>query len=152
MDGKTLIIEGLKNWKLRLVLSALLCIMGLSVLISMAIGAFVELSVYDKSIVAVAIWVVGIPAYLILSDLKKVGPEIIEEFLNQRVSEIDGNARILLEDTAQLDDQTRTKQEAVISYFKENPLHNFLPDKPVKQAYFLMVLSMISSFSIWLFL
>lgn len=152
MDGKTLIIEGLKNWKLRLVLSALLCIMGLSVLISMAIGAFVELSVYDKSIVAVAIWVVGIPAYLILSDLKKVGPEIIVEFLNQRVSEIDGNARILLEDTAQLDDQTRTKQEAVISYFKENPLHNFLPDKPVKQAYFLMVLSMISSFSIWLFL
>lgn len=152
MDGKTLIIEGLKNWKLRLVLSALLCIMGLSVLISVAIGAFVELSVYDKSIVAVAIWVVGIPAYLILSDLKKVGPEIIVEFLNQRVSEIDGNARILLEDTAQLDDQTRTKQEAVISYFKENPLHNFLPDKPVKQAYFLMVLSMISSFSIWLFL
>lgn len=152
MDGKTLIIEGLKNWKLRLVLSALLCIMGLSVLISMAIGAFVELSVYDKSIVAVAIWVVGIPAYLILSDLKKVGPEIIVEFLNQRVSEIDGNARILLEDTAQLDDQTRTKQEAVISYFKENPLHNFLPDKPVKQAYFLMVLSMICSFSIWLFL
>lgn len=152
MDGKTLIIEGLKNWKLRLVLSALLCIMGLSVLISMAIGEFVELSVYDKSIVAVAIWVVGIPAYLILSDLKKVGPEIIVEFLNQRVSEIDGNARILLEDTAQLDDQTRTKQEAVISYFKENPLHNFLPDKPVKQAYFLMVLSMICSFSIWLFL
>ncbi len=67
-----LLSEGLKNWKLRLILSALLSIMGLGAMISMILGLFVELSVYDKTIVSIAIFMVGIPTYLIMSGLAKI--------------------------------------------------------------------------------
>lgn len=62
--------------------------MGLAAMISMVLGLFVELSVYDKSLVAIAIFMVGIPAYLIISGLAKIDELTIAEFLNQQVDEL----------------------------------------------------------------
>ncbi|WP_018128472.1 hypothetical protein [Balneola vulgaris] len=149
MNGTKIITEGLNNWKLRLILSATLCIMGLAALVSMLLGLFLELSTYDKSIVAIAIWMVGIPAYLIISGLSKITPKTIVNFLNDKIDGIDSNLEILLKPADELDAASRAKQEELIRLFTEKPLYKFLPDKPVKQAYFLMLISMISSFGIW---
>jgi Na+/melibiose symporter-like transporter len=149
MEGTKLLIDGLKNWKLRLILSALLCIMGLSGLISMTLGYFIDLSIYDKTIVAVAIWMVGIPTYLILSGLAKVTPKSIAQFINESNSQIDGDLQVLLKDDNELDPQSKRTQQELILLFQETPLYKFLPDKPVKQAYILMLISMIGSFALW---
>jgi hypothetical protein len=149
MEGLKILTEGLNNWKLRLILSALLCIMGLAGLISMTLGFFLDLSIYDKSIVAIAISMVGIPTYLILSGLAKVTPQYIAQFINQTNDQFEADLNILLKDRNELDDHSKTKQDELIDFFRQNPLYTFLPDKPVKQAYLLMLLSMISSFGIW---
>lgn len=150
MDGLKILMEGLNNWKLRLILSALLCIMGLAGLISMTLGLFIDLSIYDKSIVAIAIWMVGIPTYLILSGLAKVTPQSIAKFINETNTQINGDLQILLQNSNDLDEPAKTKQQELIELFRKTPLYKFLPDKPVKQAYFLMLISMIGSFGIWL--
>ncbi len=150
MDGLKILMEGLNNWKLRLILSALLCIMGLAGLISMTLGLFIDLSIYDKSIVAIAIWMVGIPTYLILSGLANVTPQSIAKFINETNTQINGDLQILLRDSNDLDEPAKTKQQELIELFRKTPLYKFLPDKPVKQAYFLMLISMIGSFGIWL--
>lgn len=149
MTGSQILLEGIQNWKLRLVLSALLCIMGLGLLISMALGMFVELTVLDKSIVGIAIFMVGTPAYLIVSNLGKVDQYTIAGFLNERLTELEGDAEVLVKQEDELDESEKTRREQLEDFFRENPLYNFLPDKPVKQAYILFVLSLISSFGIW---
>jgi len=149
MEGSKILIAGLNNWKLRIILSAILCIMGLAGLVSMTIGVFIELSIYDKSIVAIAIWMVGIPAYLILSGLSKVTPQSIAVFINESNNQIPDDLQILLKPENELDERSRAKQSELISLFRQTPLYKFLPDKPVKQAYFLMLISMIGSFGIW---
>ncbi len=149
MNGSKILTEGLNNWKLRLILSALLCIMGLAALISMILGLFINLSIYDKSIVAIAIWMVGIPTYLILSGLAKITPQSIALFINESTDQVQGDLQILLKNSDELDEASKTKQLELISFFQDNPLHKFLPDKPVKQAYLLMVTSMLVSFGIW---
>lgn len=149
MDGSKILMEGLNNWKLRLILSALLCIMGLAGLISMSLGLFIKISIYDKSIVAVAICMAGIPAYLVLSGLAKVTPQSIATFINENNTQINGDLQILLQDSNDLDETAKTKQQELIELFNKTPLYKYLPDKPVKQAYFLLLISMIGSFSIW---
>lgn len=149
MEGTKILTEGLNNWKLRLVLSAILCIMGLAAFISMLLGIFIDLSIYDKSIVAIAIWMVGIPTYLILSGLAKITPQAIAQFINETNQDIETDLQLLLRDKNELDDDSKTKQEELIHVFEETPLYKFLPDKPVKQAYFLMLVSMVASFGIW---
>ncbi len=151
MDGTKILAQGLTNWKLRLVLSAILCIMGLAGMISMLLGLFIDLSVYDKSIVAIAIWMVGIPAYLIVSGLANITPKTITDFLNESLPEIDTDTSLLLKDADELDEESKSKQEYLINFFQETPLYQYLPDKPVKQAYLLMLVSMIGSFMIWFF-
>ena len=151
MEGSTLLIEGLNNWKLRLILSALLCMMGLSALISLLLGLFLTLSIYDKTIVSIAICIVGIPTYLILSGLGKITPESIARFINENSTQVKEDLQILLKNGEELDEIDRSKQQKLISFFNETPLYKFLPDKPVKQAYFIMLISMIGSFSIWFF-
>ncbi|MEP1152362.1 MAG: hypothetical protein ABJH08_11595 [Balneola sp.] len=151
MEGSKILIEGLNNWKLRLILSALLCIMGLSALISLLLGLFLTLSIYDKTIVAIAICIVGIPTYLILSGLGRITPESIARFINENSTQVKEDLQILLKNNEELDEIDRTKQQKLISFFNETPLYKFLPDKPVKQAYFIMLISMIGSFSIWFF-
>lgn len=149
MNGSKILTEGLNNWKLRLILSALLCIMGLAALISMILGLFINLSIYDKSIVAIAIWMVGIPTYLILSGLARITPQSIALFINESTDQVQGDLQILLKNSDDLDEDSKTKQQELINFFQANPLHKFLPDKPVKQAYLLMVASMLGSFGIW---
>lgn len=149
MKGSDILLEGIQNWKLRLVLSALLCIMGLAALISMTLGEFVQLTVMDKSIVSIAIFMVGTPAYLIASNLGKVDQYTIAGFLNESLSEIQGDAEVLVKKEEELDEEEKTRREQLEVFFKENPLYNYLPDKPVKQAYVLFVLSLAGSFSIW---
>lgn len=141
--------EGLKNWKLRLILSALLCIMGLASMISMMLGIFIDLSVYDKSIVAIAIFMVGIPTYLIVSGLAGIDEKTIAKFLNEKVSELSLNPEVLIKDEADLDEQDRSMKEKLHRIFSEKPVHHFLPDRPVKQAYFLFLISLIISFCIY---
>lgn len=149
MKGSQILLEGIQNWKLRLVLSALLCIMGLAALISMVLGTFVELSVLDKSIVGIAVFMVGTPAYLIVSKLGKVDQYTIAGFLNERLTEVQGDAEVLVKKEEELDELEKTRREQLEDFFTENPLYIYLPDKPVKQAYVLFVLSLLGSISIW---
>lgn len=149
MEGLTILKDGLKNWKLRLILSAVLCIMGLAGLISMLLGIFVELSVSDKSIVAIAIWMIGVPAYLIVSKIATITPQSVAQFINQNSEEVKEDLQILLKNAAELDEEARIQQQKLIQFFSETPVYKLLPDKPVKQAYFLMLISMVLSFGIW---
>lgn len=149
MKGSQVLLEGIYNWKLRLVLSALLCIIGLGILISMLLGIFLELTVLDKSIVGIAIFMVGTPAYLIVSNLGKVDQYTIAGFLNESLKEVDGDAEVLVKKEDELNPDEKTRREQLEEFFRENPLYNFLPDRPVKQAYFLFLMSLIASFTIW---
>lgn len=141
--------EGINNWKLRLILSALLCIMGLGAMISMILGIFIDLTVYDKSLVAIAIFMVGIPAYLIISGLAKVDESTIALFLSQNVNELKGKESLLTKHSRELTDDELFERERLKEYLEENPVSKLLPDKPVKQAYFILLFSLIISFSIW---
>ena len=96
IKGSDILHEGIQNWKLRIVLSALLCIMGLAALISMVLGEFVRLSVMDKTIVSIAVFMVGTPAYLIASKLGKVDQYTIAGFLNESLDEVRGDAEVLV--------------------------------------------------------
>lgn len=149
MKGSQILLEGIQNWKLRLVLSALLCIIGLAALISMVLGVFVELTVVDKTIVSIAIFMVGTPAYLIASNLGKVDQYTIAGFLNESLDEVQGDAEVLVRKEEELDETEKSRREQLEEFFTENPLYNFLPDKPVKQAYILFVISLAGSFGIW---
>ncbi len=144
-----LLSEGLKNWKLRLILSALLCIMGLGAMISMILGLFIELSVYDKSIVSIAIFMVGIPTYLIVSGLAKIDEYTIIRFLNEQVVELSANPEVLVKPESDLNEEEKSMKNQLLDIFSKKPVYQFLPDKPVKQAYFLLLTSMVVSFIIW---
>lgn len=149
MKGSQILMEGIYNWKLRLVLSALLCLMGLGVLISMVLGLIVELTVLDKTIVGIAIFMVGTPAYLIVSNLAKVDQYTIAGFLNESLKEVDGDAEVLVKPEDELDPEEISRREQLEEFFSENPLYNYLPNQPVVQAYVLLILSLIGSLGIW---
>ena len=123
--------------------------MGLGAMISMILGLFVDLSVYDKSLVAIAIFMVGIPAYLIISGLAKIDEHTIASFLNQRVEAFNNKADILAEDEEILTTKELEVREELLLYINEHPLETLLPDRPVKQAYILMLISLVVSFGIW---
>jgi hypothetical protein len=125
--------------------------MGLAAMISMVLGLFVELSVYDKSLVAIAIFMVGIPAYLIISGLAKIDELTIAEFLNQQVDELKNRAELLAQSEEILNDNEREIKQELLQFINEHPIETLLPDKPVKQAYLLMLGSIIVSFGIWFF-
>ena len=144
-----LLSDGLNNWKLRLILSALLAIMGLGAMISMLLGLFVELSVYDKSLVAIAIFMVGIPTYLIISGLGQVDEFTIAGFLNETLDDIPGNAEILAKNEQELSEDELSLREQLIEYLNDHSLALLLPTRPVVQAYVLLLVSMVISFGIW---
>jgi len=149
MKGSEILLEGIQNWKLRLILSALLSIMGLAAFISMMLGELVELTVWDKTVVSIAIFMVGTPAYLIVSKLGKVDQYTIAGFLNESLEEIEGDAEVLVKKEDELDENEKTRREQLEQFFTENPLYNYLPDKPVKQAYILFSVTLVGSFAIW---
>ena len=146
-----LLKEGLQNWKLRLILSALLAIMGLGAMISMLLGLFVELTVYDKSLVAIAIFMAGIPAYLILSGLAQVDEFTIAAFLNHDVEQLPGNAEVLARAEHDLSEAEIDERKNLIIFLTQHPVVTLLPIKPIKQAYVILLFSMIVSFGIWYF-
>ena len=149
LDKSNLLTAGLNNWKLRLVLSALLCIFGLGALVSMSIDLFVPLSVYNKTLVSIAIFIVGVPAYLIISNLANIDERIVVTFLNANLEKVEGKAEVLLKKEDELDETEKAKLDELLTFFDETPLHRYLPAKPVKQAYFIFLFSVISSFAIW---
>ncbi|SMO51565.1 hypothetical protein [Gracilimonas mengyeensis] len=149
MKGSQILQEGITNWKLRLVLSALLCLMGLGALISMVLGLFVELSVMDKSIVGIAIFMVGTPVYLISSKLGNIDQYTIAGFLNEELQEVEGDAEVLVKSESELNEDEISRRKQLEAFFDEHPLHTFLPDKPVKQAWILFTLSFIGSVAVW---
>ncbi|MEO1021856.1 MAG: hypothetical protein AAFW89_04880 [Bacteroidota bacterium] len=151
MEASRILTEGMNNWKLRLILSALLCILGLGALVSMILGIFVHLSTYDKSIVGIAIFMVGVPAYLIVSGLAKVDQFTIAAFLNAHVDIVDGQAEVLIKSPRELSEEERIRREELEHYFEEHKLQNFLPAKPVMQAYLLFIVSIFGSFGVWFF-
>jgi hypothetical protein len=115
----------------------------------MVLGVFVDLSVYDKSLVAIAIFMVGIPAYLIISGLAKIDELTIAEFLNQQVDELRNRAELLAQNEEILNEKEKEIRSELMQFIDEHPIETLLPDKPVKQAYFLMLASIIISFGIW---
>lgn len=118
-------------------------------MISMILGLFVDLSVYDKSLVAIAIFMVGIPAYLIISGLAKIDEHTIATFLNQRVEAFNNKADILAEDKNILTDKELELRNELLDFIADHPIETLLPDRPVKQAYVLMLISLVVSFGIW---
>ncbi len=141
--------EGLTNWKLRLILSALLCMMGLATMISMILGLIIPLSVFDKTIVAIAVFMVGVPTYLIVSRLNSIDEQTIAVFINEQSNDLSINPELLLKNNSELNDDDLKEKEHLISIFSEKPVYQFLPDKPVKQAYFLLIASLLISLLIW---
>lgn len=149
LDKSNLLTAGLNNWKLRLILSALLCILGLGALVSMAIDLFVPLTVYDKSLVSIAIFIIGVPVYLIMSNLGNIDERIVIGFLNENLEKVEGKAEVLLKKEEELEEDEQKKLHELLTFFEETPLHKYLPAKPVIQAYFIFLFSLIGSMSIW---
>ncbi len=144
-----ILTDGLNNWKLRLILSALLCIFGLGAFVSMLIGEFVYLTVYEKSLVSIAIFVVGVPAYLIASNVGKIDERTIAGFLNATMERVDGKVEVLLKSESELSESEKQLREELLAFFQEEPVHNHLPLKPIKQAYFIFLFCSVASFGIW---
>ena len=117
----------------------------------MVLGLIIDLSVYEKSIVSIAIFMLGIPAYLIVSNLSNINEMTIANFLNANLDAVDGQAEVLATPDEELSEEQLKKQAELIEFFTEKPLYQFLPDKPVKQAYFLFLITSIASFGIWYF-
>lgn len=130
------------NWKLRLVASALFSMLGLAFLIGTVSGFFVDLSTFDKSIVGVAVFVVMIPIYLIIADLPKIDEFTIASMLNDAVPEFDQQAELVLNPVDELSEDEIAKRKELEEVLKEEKLYRFLPNRPIKQAILIMVVSL----------
>jgi len=130
------------NWKLRLVASALFSMLGLAFLIGTVSGFFVDLSTFDKSIVGVAVFVVMIPIYLIIADLPKIDEFTIASMLNEAVPEFDQQAELVLNPVDELSEDEIAKRKELEEVLKEEKLYRFLPNRPIKQAILIMVVSL----------
>lgn len=149
MGVEKILREGMFNWKLRLILSALLCLIGLSFLISMVLGVYFSLNIADQTLTGVAIFIVGTPVYLILSKLGEVDEYTIAGFLNATVAEMEGEAGLLLKEDSSLNKEDTLRKQKLEEYLRTKPLRELLPDRPVRQAYYLMLFSMLSCLAIW---
>lgn len=127
------------NWKLRLVVSALFTMIGLALLVSIVSGLVMDLSLQDKTIVGTAVFVVMIPIYLIIADLPDIDEATIASMLNELVPELNQNADIVLKPLDTLDENDRALRREVESFFKQDKLYRFLPNRPIKQAIVIMI-------------
>lgn len=130
------------NWKLRLVASALFSMLGLAFLTGTVSGFFVELSTLDKSIVGIAVFVVMIPVYLIIADLPKIDEFTIASMLNESVPEFEQQAELVLNPVEELSDEEVQKRKELEEVLKDKKLYRFLPNRPIKQAIAVMVISL----------
>lgn len=141
-ENERIMHELVLNWKLRLVASALFSMLGLAFLIGTVSGFFVELSTFDKSIVGVAVFVVMIPVYLIVADLPKIDEFTIASMLNEAVPEFDKQAELVLNPVEELSEEEIEKRRELEEVLKEEKLYRFLPNRPIKQAIIIMVVSL----------
>lgn len=141
-ENERIMHELVLNWKLRLVASALFSMLGLAFLIGTVSGFFVELSTFDKSVVGVAVFVVMIPIYLIIADLPKIDEFTIASMLNESVPEFDQQAELVLNPVDELNDDEMAKRKELEEVLKEEKLYRFLPNRPIKQAIVIMLVSL----------
>ncbi|MDZ7717062.1 MAG: hypothetical protein U5J95_12700 [Balneolaceae bacterium] len=139
-DPKRILHELVLNWKLRLVVSALFSMMGLSFLIALLSGIFADLNLLDQTIVGVAVFIVMIPVYLIIADLPKISEHTITEMLNEHVPEFQEKAGIVLKSEAELNENEAKLKAKIERLYQDKPLHKYLPNRPIKQAVILLVL------------
>ncbi len=128
------------NWKLRLVTSALLTMLGMAFLISTASSYFVDLTILDRTIVGVAVFVVMIPVYLIIADLPKFNEQTMASMLNDLVPEFNEQAHLVLQPEEELSEEELAKRKEVESLLKQEKLYRVLPNKPLKQGFLLMLI------------
>ncbi|NGP75545.1 hypothetical protein G3570_02795 [Balneolaceae bacterium YR4-1] len=141
-ENERIMHELVLNWKLRLVASALFSMLGLAFLTGTVSGFFVELSTLDKSIVGVAVFVVMIPIYLIIADLPKIDEFTIASMLNESVPEFDKQAELVLNPVEELSEHEMEKRKELEEVLKEKKLYRFLPNRPIKQAIAVMLISL----------
>jgi len=131
------------NWKLRLFASALFSLLGLSFLIGSASGFIADLTVWDQTIVGIAVFIVTLPIYLIIADLPKIDGQNIVAMLNERVPEFKQQAGLVLKEEADLNEEEKKELERVKLLYKTKSLHTYLPARPMKQAVLLMLTCLI---------
>lgn len=141
-ENERIMHELVLNWKLRLVASALFSMLGMAFLIGTVSGFFVELSTLDKSIVGIAVFVVMIPIYLIIADLPKIDEFTIASMLNEAVPEFDQQAELVLNPEDELNEEEKEKRKELETVLKEEKLYRFLPNRPIKQAIVIMLVSL----------
>lgn len=141
-ENERIMHELVLNWKLRLVASALFSMLGMAFLIGTVSGFFVELSTLDKSIVGIAVFVVMIPIYLIIADLPKIDEFTIASMLNEAVPEFDQQAELVLNPEDELNEEEKEKRKELETVLKEEKLYRFLPNRPIKQAIIIMMVSL----------
>lgn len=138
-EYERLLYELVLNWKLRLVVSALFSMLGLSFLVSFMSGFFADLSLLDQTIVGVAVFIVMIPVYLIIADLPDIDEHTIATMLNERVPDFDHQADLILKPVDELDEKQLQKREQIASIYKQEKLYRHLPNRPITQAVILML-------------
>lgn len=141
-ENERIMHELVLNWKLRLIASALFSMLGMAFLIGTVSGFFVELSTLDKSIVGIAVFVVMIPIYLIIADLPKIDEFTIASMLNETVPEFDQQAELVLNPEDELNEEEKEKRKELETVLKEEKLYRFLPNRPIKQAIVIMLVSL----------
>lgn len=141
-ENERIMHELVLNWKLRLVASALFSMLGLAFLTGTVSGFFVDLTTLDKSIVGVAVFVVMIPIYLIIADLPKINEFTIASMLNEAVPEFDRQAELVLNPVEELSEEELEKRKELEEVLKEKKLYRFLPNRPIKQAIAVMIISL----------
>lgn len=151
-DLRNRLAELVLNWKLRLVVSALFSILGLSFLISTTSGLVIEdFEILDQTIVGIAVFVIVIPIYLIIADLPKINEHTITEMLNQTIPELNSSAELVLKADEELSDEEKKKRREVEQFFKDEKLYRFLPNRPIKQAVTIMVVSLALTLGIYFY-
>ena len=141
IDYREKLRELVLNWKLRLVVSALFSILGLSILISTVSGFVVgDFDTLDQTIVGVAVFVIVIPIYLIAADLPKIDVHTIAGILNRSVPELKDDVELVLKSPSEMNEQEKARLREIEKVIKDEKLYRFLPMRPIKQAAFVMII------------
>lgn len=152
MTTQKILQDGIQNWKLRLVLSGLLSIIGLSALIAMILGTVFGYNQLDRTIIGLSVFMVGLPLYLILSELPKINEKIIVHFLEELEGtelEFPCKPNVLLMESSAPNDDVHTQHKQMLDFFAHKPLYKLLPVRPVLQGYILFLVSFSGSLLIW---
>lgn len=141
------------NWKLRLVVSALFSMLGFAILIGTLSGYFMQdFETLDQTIVGVAVFVIVIPIYLIIADLPKIDEHTIAEMLNERLPNLEHDAKLVLRDEQELSSDEIARRQEVENFFSDEKLYRFLPLQPIQQAVLIMITCLLLTAGIYFYL